>query len=68
MEKKLLYSRNLNNDYSGGICLNMILKNESKNIPRLFDNLKNFINYFIICDTGSTDNTVEVIKNEANKS
>jgi hypothetical protein len=68
MEKKLLYSRKLNNnDYSGGICLNMILKNESKNIPRLFDNLKNFINYFIICDTGSTDNTLEVIKNEANK-
>ncbi len=67
MEKKLLFSRNLNNDYSGGICLNMILKNESKNIPRLFDNLKKFINYFIICDTGSTDNTIDVIKNEAEK-
>jgi hypothetical protein len=67
MQKKLLYSRNKKNDYSGGICLNMILKNESKNIPRLFDNLKNFINYFIICDTGSTDNTIDVIKNEADK-
>jgi hypothetical protein len=67
MEQKILFTRKLNNDYNEGICLNMILKNESKNIPRLFDNLKNFINYFIICDTGSTDDTIEVIKNEADK-
>ena len=45
------------------LCLNMIVKNESKNITRLFDSVIDIIDYYCICDTGSIDNTVEIIKN-----
>lgn len=44
------------------ICLNMIVKNESANLSRLFNSVKDFIDYFVIVDTGSTDNTKEIIK------
>ena len=44
------------------ICLNMIVKNESKIITRLFDSVLSLIDCYCICDTGSTDNTVELIK------
>jgi tetratricopeptide (TPR) repeat protein len=44
------------------ICLNMIVKNESKNMRRLFTSLKGFIDEYVIMDTGSTDNTKDVIK------
>ena len=44
------------------ICLNMIVKNESKIIERLFDSVSSIIDSYCICDTGSTDNTVEIIK------
>ncbi len=43
------------------ICLNMIIKNESKIITRLLDSVSNIIDYYCICDTGSTDNSVEII-------
>ena len=45
------------------VCLNMIVKNESKIITRLFDSVLPFIDTYCICDTGSTDNTVEIITN-----
>ena len=45
------------------ICLNMIVKNESKIITRLFDSVSTIINSYCICDTGSTDDTVEIIEN-----
>jgi tetratricopeptide (TPR) repeat protein len=45
------------------LCLNMIVKNESKIITRLFDSLVDIIDSYCICDTGSTDNTVELIEN-----
>jgi tetratricopeptide (TPR) repeat protein len=44
------------------LCLNMIVKNESKIITRLFDSVVDIIDSYCICDTGSTDNTVELIK------
>ena len=44
------------------VCLNMIVKNEAKNLPRLFESLKDIIDDYVIIDTGSTDNTKEVIK------
>ena len=44
------------------ICLNMIVKNESKIICRLFDSVIKWIDCYCICDTGSTDDTVNVIK------
>ena len=44
------------------ICLNMIVKNESKIITRLFDSVLPIIDCYCICDTGSTDNTIELIE------
>jgi glycosyltransferase involved in cell wall biosynthesis len=49
------------NDVSPSLCLNMIVKNESKIITRLFDSVLSIIDCYCICDTGSTDNTVEII-------
>ena len=45
------------------LCLNMIVKNESKVILRLLESVVNIIDTYCICDTGSTDNTVELITN-----
>jgi tetratricopeptide (TPR) repeat protein len=44
------------------IVLNMIVKNESNIITRLFDSVINIIDTYCICDTGSTDNTVNIIQ------
>src|SRR3972149_12094275 len=43
------------------ICLTMIVKNESKIITRCLDSVINYIDYWVICDTGSSDNTIEII-------
>jgi FkbM family methyltransferase len=43
------------------IFLNMIVKNESKIIERLLSSVKNIISGCIITDTGSSDNTKEII-------
>lgn len=45
------------------ICLTMIVKNESKIIERCLNSTKDIIDCLSICDTGSTDNTVELIEN-----
>ncbi len=45
------------------ICLNMIVKNESKIIIRLLKSVLPIIDTYCICDTGSTDNTKEIITN-----
>jgi tetratricopeptide (TPR) repeat protein len=45
------------------ICLNMIVKNESAIITRLFDSILPLIDSYVICDTGSTDNTPDLIRN-----
>lgn len=46
------------------ICLNMIVKNESHIIESTLCKLckKIKIDYYVICDTGSTDNTPSIIK------
>jgi len=44
------------------LCLNMIVKNESRIITRLFDSVISIIDSYCICDTGSTDNTIQLIK------
>ena len=50
---------------SNYLCLNMIVKNEAHIIEETLNNLTNNINidYWVICDTGSTDNTKDIIKN-----
>lgn len=45
------------------ICLNMIVKNEAHIITETLDNVYKYIDYWVICDTGSTDNTKELITN-----
>jgi len=41
----------------------MIVKNESKIILRLLETVTPLIDSYCICDTGSTDNTIELIRN-----
>ncbi len=44
------------------ICLNMIVKNESQVIQRCLDSVMPFIDYWVIVDTGSIDETQKIIK------
>jgi len=44
------------------LCLNMIVKNESRIITRLLESVASIIDSYCICDTGSTDNTVDIIQ------
>jgi len=46
------------------VCLNMIVKNEAKVILSTLNNLSKYINfdYWVISDTGSTDNTQQIIR------
>lgn len=44
------------------ICLNMIVKNETRVLDRLFRSVKDHIGYWVIVDTGSTDGTQQFIR------
>ena len=44
------------------ICLVMIVKNEMKVLERCFDSVVKYLDYWVICDTGSTDGTQKFIK------
>ncbi len=44
------------------ICLVMIVKDEANNIKDCLSKVAPYINYWVIVDTGSKDNTIEVIK------
>ena len=44
------------------LCLNMIVKNESRIIRRLLDSVSDIIDGYCICDTGSSDDTVNIIE------
>jgi glycosyltransferase involved in cell wall biosynthesis len=44
------------------ICLNMIVKNETKVLERLFRSVKDYIDYYVIVDTGSSDGTQQLIR------
>lgn len=56
-----LYTEELNKE-TQKICLNMIVKNESKVIQRALATVKPIIDYWIIIDTGSTDGTQQIIQ------
>ncbi len=45
--------------------IGLIVKNEEKTLPKLYENIKDFINAggeVVLLDTGSTDNTIEIAK------
>lgn len=44
------------------VCLNMIVKDESRVITRCLASVKDKIDYWVIVDTGSTDGTQKIIK------
>lgn len=44
------------------LCLTMIVRNESSIIERCLENIKGLVDCISICDTGSDDNTVEIIE------
>jgi glycosyltransferase involved in cell wall biosynthesis len=44
------------------LCLCMIVKNESHIILETLESIKDYLDYWVICDTGSTDNTPELIQ------
>jgi GR25 family glycosyltransferase involved in LPS biosynthesis/glycosyltransferase involved in cell wall biosynthesis len=44
------------------ICLCMIVRNESKVFNRLADSVRDLIDTWVICDTGSTDGTPELVQ------
>ena len=46
------------------VCLTMILKNEGHIIKRCLDSAKPYIDRYFIIDTGSTDDTMEVVRRE----
>ncbi len=55
------------NTHKSNICLNMIVKNETKVLPRLIKSVYPYIDYYVIVDTGSTDGTPELIQAEMEK-
>jgi tetratricopeptide (TPR) repeat protein len=61
--KKEIVNISLNNEAKPypTLCLNMIVKNESKVIHRLLESVSKVVDSYCICDTGSTDNTIEII-------
>ena len=58
----LVVDSNVSTAKKGKLCLNMIVKNESRIICRLIDSVVNIIDSYCICDTGSTDDTINIIQ------
>ena len=46
------------------ICAALIVKNESRVIKRCLDSIKGYIDYWVVCDTGSTDDTKDIITSQ----
>ncbi|NDC76928.1 MAG: glycosyltransferase [Chitinophagia bacterium] len=45
-----------------GICLNMIVKDEAARLPRLLASLEGVVDACVVCDTGSSDDTAELVR------
>jgi len=49
------------------IVLTSIIRNEENTITRLLDSIKHFVTHIVLCDTGSTDHTIDVVKQWSSK-
>ena len=49
------------------LCFITMCKNEEHIIEKTLESVYKYIDYWIVCDTGSTDNTCEIVKNFFNK-
>ncbi|HEX8806297.1 MAG TPA: glycosyltransferase, partial [Candidatus Aquilonibacter sp.] len=45
-----------------GVSLCMIVKNEEKFLPQCLASVRDYVDEIIVCDTGSTDRTIEIAK------
>ena len=43
-------------------CLAMIMKNEGPILPRLFESVQGFVSEYCVVDTGSTDDTIDILR------
>ena len=55
-------NENINENDKIKICLNMIVKNESRVIKRCIESIVHLLDAIVISDTGSEDNTIEIIE------
>ena len=46
------------------ICAGLIVKNESKVIKRCLNSIKPYIDHWVVCDTGSIDDTKDIVSSE----
>lgn len=53
----------MTNIHGQRIGLAMIVKDEAHVITRALDSVRNFVDYYCICDTGSSDDTVQIVEN-----
>jgi glycosyltransferase involved in cell wall biosynthesis len=47
---------------AAAICLNMIVKNETSNLPRCLASVAPYIARYVLCDTGSVDGTPDYVR------
>ena len=59
----LILSSSFSEEKPKTICLNMIVKDEAEVIENCLNSVKSLIDYWVIVDTGSSDSTIEIIKN-----
>jgi len=56
----------MTNVHGQRLGLAMIVKDEAHVITRALDSVKNFVDYYCICDTGSSDDTVQIVESYLN--
>ena len=62
-KKKVTKDKIDKNDNKVRIILITMIKNESKIILRNLESVIDFVDAICVCDTGSTDNTIEIVQN-----